>query len=111
MITVPNNGDLDVLIRFDHPDGADYSLVGVSRLLMQVRRQASDVAAVLHLSSDDGSLAIVGNPAAGEIRARKSWSEIHHLSGTYDFDIVVIASNFRRPIYRDQITFAAGVTR
>lgn len=110
-ITVSNNGDMDVLIKFKHSSGQIYSLEGVTKLLMHVRRQPADVAAVLHLSSDDGSLEIEGQPQAGEIRARKTWSEIHNLSGIFEFDVLAFYGDGRRPIYRDQISFIQGVTR
>lgn len=111
MITVANNADLDLAITFRHSDGGSpFDLVGVTALVMHVRREAQDVAAVLHFSTADGSLAIE-NANQGLIRATKGWTEIQHLVGSFEFDIVAIRNGKRLAIYRDQLVFEQGITR
>lgn len=111
-LTVPNNADMDVSIAFKHKDGGGaYSLVGVSSILMHVRAKADDVAAVLHFSSADGSLVIDGAPVNGKIKAKKAWSQISHLAGSFEFDVVAQFPDTRRAIYRDTLVFVQGVTR
>lgn len=110
-VTVANNADLDISIAFRHSEGGSpFDLVGVTDLIMHVRREAQDVAAVLHFSTADGSLTIT-NVNQGLIRATKNWTEIQHLVGSYEFDIVAIRDGRRLAIYRDQLVFSQGVTR
>lgn len=110
-ITVANNADLDLAITFRHSDGGSpFDLIGVTDLIMHVRRDAQDIAAVLHFSTGDGSLTIE-HAAQGKIRAAKGWTEIQHLIGSYEFDIVAIRNGKRLAIYRDQLVFEQGITR
>ena len=110
-ITVANNADLDVAITFKHSaDGQPFDLRGVDRLAMHVRREVSDIAAALHLSTDGGGLSIE-DAVNGVIRASKKWTEVQHLAGTFEFDIIAITDDRRVALYRDQIVFIEGVTR
>ena len=112
-LSVPNNADMDVSIFFKvkNDPNVPYSLVGVTSISMDVRVKPEDVAAVLHFTTADGSLEIVGDPMNGQIKASKSWTQISHLVGAYVFDVIAQFAEDRRSIYRDSLIFVQGVTR
>lgn len=108
-ISARNNSDLYAPLTFLSGESVPYPLTD-ARLTAHVRRQSSEPAAVLHLSTDAGSIRLI-NAAEGEIAFVLPWTEIAHLSGTFEFDLVAEWGSERRVLLADTIAFEEGITR
>lgn len=108
-LSARNNSDLYAPLTFFAGESVPFPLSD-ARLTAHVRRAPADPVAVLHLSSDAGSIRML-NPAEGEIAFVLPWVEISHLSGTFAFDLVAEWGDERRVLLADTITFEQGITR
>lgn len=108
-IDTPNNVDLSTSVFLRDLQDAPYDLRDCDELLMSVKRQAFDIAAVLHLRKGKGL--VVVDALNGHMAINIPWDQMSALVGEYVYDVIGIWGQERRLLLSGAFSVSQGVTQ
>jgi hypothetical protein len=110
-ITAENDADFYRSFAYQTASGLPIDLTGTS-MLMKVRKHATDIQAVLELSTDTGELVYTDPPSSGFFTVFIAQGELVRLPiGDYDQSLILLVNSLRKRVWSGVLTVTAGPSR